>query len=97
MDTIINICGWTAFAIISTLALLFTIAFAWGAARLGFLLCTRNIKETKAWQKAIKNSNLEMIRNAAYIMRDRLEYGGEATLNDIINDTYKRQRHPEQK
>lgn len=28
---------------------------------------------------------------AAFIMRDRLQYGGEATLNDIIKDTYIRQ------
>lgn len=91
MDNIISICGWTAFAAIATLLAIFTLALAWGAFRLGIHISTRLIKERRAWKKAIKNGNLEMIRGAAFIMRDRLEYGGKATLDDIIRDTYIRQ------
>lgn len=91
MDSIINICGWTTFAIIAALASLFALAFAWGFIYLGFHLSTRIIRERKAWKQAIKRGNLEMIRMAAFVMRDRLKYGGEATLNDIIKDTYNRQ------
>lgn len=61
------------------------------AIRLGFHISTRLIRERKAWKQAIKRGNLEKIRMAAFIMRDRLQYGGEATLNDIIKDTYIRQ------
>ena len=91
MDYIISICGWTAFAIIAALLSVFTLALAWGAIRLGFHISTRLIKERRAWKKAIKDGNLEMIRGAAFVMRDRLKYGGEATLDDIIRDTYIRQ------
>ena len=91
MDYIISICGWTAFAIIAALLSVFTLALAWGAIRLGFHISTCLIWERKAWKQAIKRGNLEKIRMAAFIMRDRLQYGGEATLNDIIKDTYIRQ------
>ena len=91
MDYIISICGWTAFAIIAALLSVFTLALAWGAIRLGFHIPTRLIRERKAWKQAIKRGNLEKIRMAAFIMRDRLQYGGEATLNDNIKDTYIRQ------
>ena len=91
MDTIISFFGWTAVAIIAALSSIFTLAFAWGAIRLGFHLSTRYIRENRAWKTAIRKGNYKMIRNAAFILRDTLEYGGTVTLNDIIKDTYNRQ------
>lgn len=92
MDTIISTCGWLTFGIIATAIALFALGFFYGIIKLGIHISTRQIRESNRWKKVVAQQNLAIIRNAAFTLRDRLNYGGDTTLNDILEDTYKRMK-----
>ena len=87
MDTTITICGWVLAGTIALVLAVFIAAAIWGAAFLGYNLSTRFIRERKGWKKAIRESNHKITQYAAIIMSDRLGYGEDATLREIITDT----------
>lgn len=86
MDPTITICGWILFGAISLAAALFILGCLWAAAYLGYLISTRYIRERKGWKRAIRQGNYKITRHAALVMRDRLGYGKDATLQEIIRD-----------
>ncbi len=87
METIITICGWVLAGTIALALAVFIAASIWGAAFLGYHLSTRLIRERRTWKKVIRTSNHKMVQYAAIIMSDRLGYGENATLREIIRDT----------
>ena len=87
METTITICGWVLAGTIALVLAVFIAAAIWGAAFLGYQLSTRFLRERRGWQKAIRESNHKITHYAAIIMSDRLGYGEDATLREIIKDT----------
>lgn len=87
METTITICGWVLFGTIALIAAVFAASCLWGAAYLGYHLSTRFIRERRWWKKVIRTGNHSMVQYAAIIMSDRLGYGQDATLREIIHDT----------
>lgn len=87
METTITICGWVLLGTIVLALATFVIAALWGAGFLGFHLSTRFIRERRGWKKAIQESNHQITHYAAIVMCDRLGYGRNATLQEIITDT----------
>ena len=90
METTITICGWVLAGIMTLVLAVFIAAAIWGAAFLGYQLSTRFIRERRGWQKIIRESNHKKTRYAAIIMSDRLGYGEDATLREIITDLNKK-------
>lgn len=90
METTITICGWVLAITIALALVVFVTAILWGAAFLGYNLSTRFIRERREWKKAIRESNYKLTKYAAIIMSDRLGYGEDATLREIIRDTTKK-------
>lgn len=87
MEITITICGWVLAVTITLAFAVFVAAILWGAAFLGYHLSTRFIRERRGWKKAIRESNYKLTKYAAIVMSDRLGYGEDATLRDIIRDT----------
>lgn len=87
METTITICGWVLAGTIALALAVFIASAIWGAAFLGYNLSTRFIRERRCWKKAIRESNHKITRYSAIVMSDRLGYGEEATLREIITDT----------
>lgn len=94
METTITICGWVLASAITLILAFFIAAAAWGASSLGYQLATRYIRERRGWKKAIRENNLRIVRHAAIVMSDRLGYGEEATLREVIKDTTAKIEHP---
>lgn len=87
METTITICGWVLFGLLTLAMLAFAVAIIYGCAFLGYHLSTRFIRERRGWKKAIQESNHQITHYAAIVMCDRLGYGRNTTLQEIITDT----------
>lgn len=87
MDIIITTLGWILYMILIATLTAFAVACIYGCAQLGYHISTRLIRERRLWKRIVRQGNYKIIQYAAIVMSDRLGYGENATLGDIINDT----------
>lgn len=90
METIIDICGWLAAGIAALSIAIFAAAFLWGCGWLGFRLATRTMRERRWWKRAVERGNIKVTYQAASTLCHRCGYGTDATLGDIMRDTYRK-------